>query len=43
MSKHLLITALTAVLLLPLAADTSPYSPPPNAPFQPLIEDIEKM
>ncbi len=41
-NKHLLITALTAVLSLAQAASAAPYSPPPNDPFQPLIEDIDK-
>jgi len=41
MNRHLLITALTAVLSVTLAG-AAPYSPPPNDPFQPLIEDIDK-
>jgi len=41
MNRHLLITALTAVLSATMAA-AAPYSPPPNDPFQPLIEDIDK-
>ena len=39
--QHLLIAALTAVLSVTMAA-AEPYSPPPNDPFQPLIEDIDK-
>ena len=41
MNRPLLISALTAVLSLTLAG-AAPYSPPPNDPFQPLIEDIDK-
>ena len=41
MNRHLLIAALTAVLSVTMAG-ADPYSPPPNDPFQPLIEDIDK-
>ncbi|MEI6493650.1 MAG: alpha/beta fold hydrolase [Verrucomicrobiota bacterium] len=41
MTRPLLIAALAAVLSLNMAC-AEPYSPPPNDPFQPLIEDIDK-